>query len=235
MSKVGLGGLVTLLVIFILSLSGCGVLQQVWPRLDPTPTVAPTRTPVPLPTLAPTATRTTVPPTATATTRPTTVPTNPPPAPPTAPPAPQAPRVSNFTARFTGRTIEGSFNVGTEVVTYIYRIQRLDVVGNRLQASGALTYTRANGASGTVGGLTTLVTTEGDACERITLDTNAVDLPEWGITLPAQQVKINLAEIQGNANPAIGAMCQLARAVQANPNNPIVGFLLGQVNRQLAQ
>ena len=58
-------------------------------------------------------------------------------------------------------------------------------------------------------------------------------LPEFGVTLPAQSETINLSDVEGGANPAVSAMCGLARTVQANPNNPIVSFLLSQVNRQL--
>ena len=217
--------ILTSTLVLSLLLSGCGLLDQFRP-LPPTATPAPTRTPIPLPTATPTPR----PPTATAV----------PPAAPTARPAqptqaaaPGLPRVSNFTARFTGRAIEGGFNVGNEAVTYIYRIQRLDVVNKRLQATGTLEYQRAGGQRGSVLGLTAQILTEGDACERVTFDTQPVTLPEFGVTLPAQSETINLADVEGGANPAISAMCALARTVQTNPNNPIVGFLLSQVNRQL--
>ncbi len=207
------------------ALSGCGLLTQFLPN-PPTavpPTV--TRTPIPLPT-------------ATATPRPavqappTLAPQNPA---PVAPAAPAAPGISNFSARFTGRAIEGSFNVGAEQVIYIYRLQRIDPVGNQLQFTGTIDYTRSSGPRGSVPGLTALLTTQGESCEQVTLATQAVSLPELNTTLPPQNVTVNLADIEGSANAAISAVCQVARTVQDNPNNPIVGFLLGQINRQLAQ
>jgi hypothetical protein len=152
-----------------------------------------------------------------------------------APKSAGVPGISNFTSRFTGRAIEGSFQVSGELVNYIYRIQRVDVVGNRLQFTGTIDYTGANGQSGNVPGLTALLSVQGDSCEQVTLDTQPVALPDWGLTLPAQSLSYNLADLQGNANSAISAVCQLARTVQANPNNPIVSFLLGQINRQLGQ
>lgn len=219
--------LVTLTSMLLLSLllAGCGLLDQFRP-LPPTVTPAPSRTPIPLPTatLTPRPVQPTVAPAAQPTARP---------AQPTQATGPQRPRVSNFTARFTGRAIEGGFTVGTEAVTYVYRIQRLDVANGRLQATGTLAYQRGGGQSSSVGGLTAQIFTEGDACERVTFDTQPVTLPEFGVTLPAQSETINLADVEGGANPAISAMCGLARTVQANPNNPLVSFLLSQVNRQL--
>ena len=217
--------ILTSTLLLSLLLGGCGLLDQFRP-LPPTVTPAPTRTPIPLPTLTPT------PRPPTATVAPAVQPTAPP-AQPTQAAAPQTPRVSNFTARFTGRAIEGGFNVGTEAVTYIYRIQRLDVVNRRLQATGTLEYQRGAGQRGSVPGLTAQIFTEGDACERVTFDTQPVTLPEFGVTMPAQSETINLADVEGGANPAISAMCSLARTVQSNPSNPIVSFLLSQVNRQL--
>lgn len=205
-----------------LTLTGCGALSQFWPggRAQTPPTVTPTRIPLPTVTVAPT---------------PRIVATQPPASQATArPPAAQAlPGVSNFTARFTGRAVEGSFDLAGERIQYIYRLQNLGVAGSRLQASGVIEYTRASGSRGVIPDVTATVATAGDSCERIALETSPLAVPELNTTIPAQQMVFNLAEVQGGANPAVSAVCQLARTIQANPNNPLIGFLLDQVNRQL--
>lgn len=226
-------------------LSSCGALGQIWPGQKPTVEPTRTSTPIPLPTSTaprpPTAvptsapTRTALPPTSRPPTTAPVMPTQAAAPAPAAPAAPQVPGISNFTARFTGRALEGSFQVNGEPINYIYHIQRVGVAGNQLQFTGAIDYTRANGQKGSVPNLSTLITTEGDSCERIKLDVAPVSLPEWGVTLPAQHLSYNLADMQGNASAAIGAVCQLARAVQTNPNNPIVSFMLSQINSQLGQ
>ncbi len=204
-----------------LSLSGCGVWNQFWGG-GQVAAPAPTATRIPLPTAAPSP----APPTPT---------TAPPPAAQAQPKAaaPAAPGVTNLTARFLGNTVEGSFNLGGEKIQYVYALQNLGVQGNRLQMTGAITYKRASGQGGTVPNVTAIITTEGDSCERVSLDMAPVAVPELGTTIPSQRLSFNLAEVASGGNAAIGAMCQIARTVQANPNNPMVKFLLDQVNRQL--
>ena len=203
-----------------LTLSGCGVWNQFFAS-GQAAAPAPTATRIPLPTAAPSP-------------RPTST-TAPPPAAQAQPKAaaPAVPGVTDLTARFLGNTVEGSFNLGGEKIQYVYALQNLGVQGNRLQMTGAITHKRANGQGGSVPNVTAIITTEGDSCERISLDMAPVAVPELNTTIPSQRLSFNLAEVASGGNAAVGAMCQIARTVQSNPNNPMVKFLLDQVNRQL--
>lgn len=209
-----------LALVMTLSLSGCGVWNQFFGGRQAVAPV-PTATLIPLPTAPPPSTPPppTVPPAAQA-------------QPKTAPAAPAALVVTDVTARFLGNTVEGSFKLAGETIQYVYTLQNLGVLGNQLQMTGVLNYKRANGQGGNVPNVTAAIATEGDSCERVTLDMVPVVVPELNTTIPRQRVGFNLAEVAGD-NPAVGAMCQIARTVQSNPNNPMVKFLLDQVNRQL--
>lgn len=157
----------------------------------------------------------------------------PPPAQPAAPANGAAGGVGNFTARFNGRGVEGSFTVGGEAVNYVYRLQRFDVVDGRLQVTGAVSYTRSSGAQGSVPNIAAAITAEDASCQQITLDTQPIPLAELGTTLPAQHRTLSLAGAQGSSSGPAQVMCQLVQAVQSNPNNPLIRVLLNQVNQQL--
>ncbi len=165
-------------------------------------------------------------------------------APPPAPPQPAAPAqaapangatagVSNFTARFNGRSVEGGFTVGNEAVNYVYRLQRFDVVGDRLQVTGAVSYTRSSGQQGTVPNVAATITAQDQACQQVTLDTQPIPLADFGTTVPPQHKTVSLAAVQGAQGAGAQVMCQLVQAVQSNPNNPLIRVLLNQVNQQL--
>ena len=207
----------TVLIVLSLTLSGCGLFGG---RNESAVAPSPTRTPIPLPTQAP-------PP--------------PPAAQPAQPPASQsapaakAPQVSNFTAQFTGRAIEGTFDVASDRVNYTLRFKRVEAVDGALRITGDLDYTIARGGGGRIPNVMARVTTEGEGCEQVTLETQAISAPDFGATLPAQRRTVNLNDTPGaNDNrQALTLFCQVARMAQSNPNNPLVRLLLDQVNRQL--
>lgn len=202
-----------------LTLSGCGAWNQFFGGGQAAaPPPAPTATLIPLPTPQPRPSLTSVPPPVAQ-------------AQPKA--APGVPGVTDVTARFMGNKVEGSFKLAGEAIQYVYTLQNLGVQGNQLQMTGIINYKRANGQGGNVPNVTAIISTEGESCERVNLDMAPVAVPELNTTIPRQRVGFNLADIPGGANAAVSAMCQLARTVQANPNNPMVKFLLDQVNRQL--
>ncbi|MFN8474979.1 MAG: hypothetical protein U0822_22520 [Anaerolineae bacterium] len=166
-------------------------------------------------------------------------------APPPAPPQPAQPAapaiggpagqagIGNFTARFNGRSVEGSFTVGNEAVNYVYRLQRFDVVDGRLQVTGGVSYTRSSGGQGSIPNVAAAISAQDEACQQLTLDTQPIPLPDFGTTLPAQHKAVNMAGAQGASSGAAQMMCQLVQGVQNNPNNPLIRVLLDQVNKQL--
>ncbi|MFN8498545.1 MAG: hypothetical protein U0641_11895 [Anaerolineae bacterium] len=206
MTRVSRAIVVIGLVVLSLSLSSCGLLNRFLSPQTPTASAPATAVPPPAP---------------------------PPPAQPAAPANGGAAGIGNFTARFNGRGVEGSFTVGGEAVAYVYRLQRFDVVDGRLQVTGGVSYTRSSGAQGSVPNITAAITAQDASCQEITLDTQPIPLAELGTTLPPQHRTVSLAGAQGSSSGAGQVMCQLVQAVQSNPNNPLIRVLLNQVNQQL--
>ena len=166
-----------------------------------------------------------------------------PPAAPRNPPAarPQPPAsvlpgslpVTNFTAKFTGRTVEGGFDVGTQHVDYVYRIKRLDLESGRIRATGDIEYA-LDGQRQTVANVGARMTAQGAQCRSLQIETDPFRLEQTGVEVPAQQFLVDPTAVSGADSTQARLLCEVARVAQDNPNNPLIRALIDQLNRQLS-
>lgn len=197
----------TTIVFVLLAVAACSRINIPIPATaTPTPTLTPTPTPTPTPATPPTAT-----------------------------PAPEVKLspVSDFTAHLNGLTVEGSFKVGEEPVTFAYRPDHVEANEASLRVSGTLTYTLLDRTS-TLSDLGAVLTPVGDTCDKIGLATDPVELSQFGVTIPSQKLELDLTVLdQTSAGVPAQMVCRATRLVVEQAGNPLTRLLINQINRLL--
>lgn len=204
--------------LLIISVIACGQINAPMPdsptKVPATPTSTPTPTPSPTPTATPT-----------------------PATPPTATPEPAADLgpITDFMVQLNGFSVEGSFKMGEESVTFSYRPDKVDAAEEGLRVDGTLSYNFLDHAKALpeLGGLLTPV---GDTCDKLGFTTDSIEIPQFDITIPSQQLNLDLSLLDGtNARTIAEMVCRATRMVVEQPDGLLTKLLLGQINRLLSQ
>ncbi|MFQ5343523.1 MAG: hypothetical protein ACE5F6_18445, partial [Anaerolineae bacterium] len=141
--------------------------------------------------------------------------------------------VSDFDVRLNGLTVEGSFKVGEAPVTFAYRPDHVEADKAGLRVSGTLTYELLDRKS-SLTDLGAVLTPVGDTCEKIGVTTDAVELSQLGVTVPRQEIEIDLTRFdQTNAGVPAEMACRATRLVVEQAGNPLTRLLIDQINRLL--
>lgn len=208
--------ILTALILLLTSAVACSRINT--PTSDnPTPTpVPPTATPTPTPSPTPTAT-----PTPAISAR--------------ATPAPKVKlgAITDFMARLNGLSLEGSFKMGEELVTFAYRPDQVDVDEAGLRVNGTLSYDFQERAN-KLAELGALLMPIGDTCDKIGLTTDPVVLPQFDVTIPGQRIELDLTVLDGtDASVPAEMVCQATRLVTEQADSLLTKLLISQINQLL--
>lgn len=141
----------------------------------------------------------------------------------------------DFSVQLNGLSVEGSFKMGDEPVSFAYRPDEISADEAGLRVSGTLSYSFLDHTNA-LSGLGVLLTPVGEGCDKIGITTDQVELSQFDLTIPSQQFEFDLSLLDGtSASVPAEMLCQATRMVVEQPDSFLTKLLLGQINRLLQQ